>query len=385
MTLRLVMDHISSRLCITFSDVTQTFDRKDPKWFTSNGFETNSYMNIKTTNECASAIGQGTVPAPVKVTPCNGFVINLHEMFHAIGAIHTQQSPIRDRYLDVHHSLVRPEYASTYIKDTRETLVAEYFDPFSAMMYLDRTWHLTGQETYTPIRDDLFHTAPSFSEEHVLFNELNKIYRCNELFCNNDQTDCGPGYHTLINGRCRCVCPDELDYNTNYRTHIDGPSKNISWPDTQIILYGTKRCPTGFEPNPSSLPLSGRHTTTLEPMPEPYKIKDTTITILLCKKSTPVKKSDVNWSSWPRGGELCFVKPRGQDCGGVFLNGALEFETTEESHPVGDIGNITINGNIVRINYCCKDREHYGLITDLPNSEPFRLVAQFGECPVVKA
>ncbi|XP_059175588.1 uncharacterized protein LOC131955467 [Physella acuta] len=383
-TLRLVMDYISSRLCLTFHDVTNTYDPNDRTWFTSHGFKTNSYMHFIQGAGCYSGYGQGYSQGPQDVSPCSGFGINLHEILHSLGVIHSQTAPIRDLYMTIHESDIRQSFVYNYAKISDPTLVNSFFDPDSIMMYPDEAWHLMGLETYMPIRDDFFNSAPPFSAENVVFYELTLIYRCNELFCNNDQTDCGPGYHTLINGRCRCVCPDELDYNTNCRTHINGPSKNVSWPETQIVLYGSERCPTGFDPTPARLPVSGRWAPTIDSAPDKYSKKDRTMTFLMCKKSTPVNPANVKWNTWPRGGDYCIVKPKGQKCGGVFEDGGLEFKTFEESHPIGDIGNITINGNIVRINYCCRDKEHYGLVVELPNSEPFKLVAKYHKCPVVQ-
>ncbi|XP_059148177.1 uncharacterized protein LOC131935676 [Physella acuta] len=384
-TLREVMDHISSRVCITFKNVTSTYDPENPTWFTSNGFETNSYMLIKTTDGCATSNGQGNKPKGRVVTACDGFGINLHEILHSLGVIHSHSSPLRDSYVSIHTSLIKPELLGAYEKIPEQpTLDARYFDPYSIMMYTTATWHLTGQETYTPLRDDFVNRLPAFSEEHVVFSELSRIYKCNEQFCNNDQTDCGPGYHTLINGRCRCVCPEEWDHNTNCREHINGPTKNLSWPDTQIVLYGSEQCPTGFDPSPATLPITGTYAPTQEPLPNNYTIEDKTINILGCKKSTPVNKADVNWKTWPMGGEYCIVKPRGQDCGGVFQEGGIEFMSLNQNRPEGDVGDVSIDGSMLRIKYCCRDKENQAMVIDLPNAEPFKLVPKYQGCPMVR-
>ncbi|XP_059145066.1 uncharacterized protein LOC131932203 [Physella acuta] len=383
-TFREVLDHISSRLCVTFHDVADTYDPREVNWLTNHGFKTNAYVSVKGGSGCSAMHGMGTNPGPKVVYPCEDFGINLHEMLHVLGVIHTHQGRIRDSYMSINEADIKDSLVDAYSKVTAPTLINDFFDPDSIMMYGDRTWNLDGLETYTPIRDDFFQLAISFSEESVVFLELNAIYRCNELFCNNDQTDCGPGYHTLINGRCRCVCPDELDYNTNCRTHIDGPNTDIPWPDTQIILYGTAKCPTGFDPEPAILPLSGTYRLTQQFVPERYPYVNGSTNLYLCKKSTPVNSDDVNWKSWPRGGQYCFVKPLGQDCGGVFENGAIQFETLNISEPVGDVGNVTVDGRMVTINYCCRNRDHWGLVMDLPNADPFNLVARYQRCPVVR-
>ncbi|XP_059139754.1 uncharacterized protein LOC131927900 [Physella acuta] len=383
-TFREVLDHISSRLCVTFHDVADTYDPREVNWLTNHGFKTNAYVSVKENGGCSASHGEGTNPGPKVVYPCNGFGINLHEMFHVLGAIHTHQGRIRDSYMSINEADIQSNLVFAYDKITDPTLINDYFDPRSSLMYRDGTWNLDGLETYTPIRDDFFQSPLEFSEDHVVFLELNSIYRCNEVFCNNDQTDCGPGYHTLINGRCRCVCPDELDYNTNCTTHIDGPTKNISWPDTHMILYGSDTCPTGFDPTPATLPLSGNWGAVQVPVPQPYRIDGNTMYVHLCKKSTPANTRDVNWKSWPRGGDYCFVKPLGEECGGVFQDGGIEFQTRTESHPSGDIGNISISGRMVTINYCCKNKENYALVTDLPNAEPFKLVARYHKCPNVR-
>ncbi|KAH9498695.1 hypothetical protein Btru_004593, partial [Bulinus truncatus] len=273
----------------------------------------------------------------------------------------------------------------SYRKITDNTLVNEYFDGTSVMLYDATTWNSNGMETYTSIRDDIFQTSLKFSEENVIFYELSQIYKCNEKFCNNDATDCSPGYHTLIHGRCQCVCPENLDPSSNCKTQINGPNVNLKWPKTPMVLYGSDQCPSEFDPVPGRLSLTLRSGPRQEPVPDKYPVNGTTITLLLCTKTSPQDPRDVDWMSWPIGGELCFVRPVGVDCGGIFEEGGIQFETPYQSQASGAVGDIHVNGSTVTMNFCCKDKEHYGVTIDLPNGEPFRLIDKsYYHCPEVR-
>ncbi|CAL1547418.1 unnamed protein product [Lymnaea stagnalis] len=381
---RLALRFISSRVCVTFHDVTNTYDQNDPTWFAKNNYTSNSYVQISGGSGCFGSYGQGPGYGIQVVYPCNGFGINLHEMLHTLGVAHTQEGSIRDSYLSVNEEDIKSSLLYSYRKIKDPNLVNDYFDSDSIMMYGDSTWNKDGLETFTPLRDDMFHLGTQFSDENVVFFELSRVYRCNERFCNNDQTDCGPGYHTLVKGTCRCVCPDELDPAANCKSQINGPTSNLTWPNTPMVFYGDTKCPTGFDPTPGWLPLTATYTPRQAPVPVTYPIAGHTLSVPLCTKSTPLDPGDVDWWSWPLGGQFCFVKPVGVECGGPFENGALEFQTSSAVHPNGSIGDITINNTTVHAKFCCKNKEAVALTTDLPNGEPFRLIPTYHICPVVR-
>ncbi|CAL1547419.1 unnamed protein product, partial [Lymnaea stagnalis] len=383
-TFRMVLDYISSKLCVTFHDVTTTWDKSNPTWLTQHGFKTNSIVKVIDNGGCNTGNGQGDGHSVHTVSPCSGFGINLHEMLHVLGVTHTQEGRIRDSYLTVNEEDIKSDLIFSYNKNTDPTLVNDYFDANSEMMYGDLLWNRDGLETFTPIRDDIFHLATHGTEEKVVFHELNQIYRCNELFCNNDPTDCGPGYHARVKGRCRCVCPDELDPTTNCRSFISGPTANLSWPNVPFALYGDSQCPKGFDAAPGWLPISGTWMARFDPAPRKYPTDgDHTVFQPFCVK-TPDKNGASDWSSWPVGGQYCVIKPAGEHCGGVFEESFLEFTTRDQSHPNGSVGDIAVNGTMVTINYCCRGRDSDGVYLELPNSEPFRLHPIYDHCPMVR-
>uniref|UniRef100_A0A2C9LZD9 Metalloendopeptidase n=1 Tax=Biomphalaria glabrata TaxID=6526 RepID=A0A2C9LZD9_BIOGL len=384
-TLGQVMTYISSRVCVTFHNVTDTFDESDPNWLHDHGYQTRAHLVIRESNGCFSEHGQGGGVGSRYSSPCHEFGINLHELLHTLGVIHSHQEPMRDNYITVHTVDIKPELKYSYGKVKDPALVSEYFDGTSAMMYGDTTWNSDGMETFTPIRDDLFQTSLHFSEENVVFYELSRIYKCNEKFCHNATTDCSPGYHTLYHGKCQCVCPDHLDPETNCKSQINGPSTSLQWPKTPMVLYGNERCPRGFEPVPGRLSVNVTYGPRQEPVPELYSVNGHVMTLLFCSKTGPENPGDMDWSTWPVGGGFCFVRPVGVECGGIFKDGGIQFLTKSLPLSSGVLGDIQINGPEVTMNFCCKDKEHYGTTIDLPNADPFRLIDKsYAGCPTVR-
>ncbi|BFZ22413.1 hypothetical protein BsWGS_25452 [Bradybaena similaris] len=378
-----VLRYISSRLCVRFHDTTNTRDPKDPTWFTSNGFKTNSYVSVGGGSGCASVLGQGEKAGRRGISPCDSFRGNLHEMFHMLGGIHTQKAIERNSHIAVHFENVNRAGKRTYRVAGPQDVVTYSFDPGSVMLYGTWDFNCNGLETYTFIRDDARYSKHPRSNENVIFLELNKVYRCNKVFCNNSQTDCSPGYHTLVNGACRCVCPDDLDPATNCKELINQPTSNITWPKTPVVLFGANGCPDEFIQKFRMLPIAGFSQPKQDPVPFPIPSNNFTLQLPICVKRASSTDPDVDWLSWPPGGNYCILQQRRVPCAGAFKDGSLQITTAEALRPVGAIGATDVLGTNVTMKFCCQNQDPSYMVVDLPNGHAFKWIA-YGSCPNVR-
>ncbi|XP_055901572.1 uncharacterized protein LOC129928981 [Biomphalaria glabrata] len=72
-TLGQVMTYISSRVCVTFHNVTDTFDESDPNWLHDHGYQTRAHLVIRESNGCFSEHGQGGGVGSRYSSPCHEF------------------------------------------------------------------------------------------------------------------------------------------------------------------------------------------------------------------------------------------------------------------------------------------------------------------------
>ncbi|XP_059174420.1 uncharacterized protein LOC131954653 [Physella acuta] len=379
---------ISENVCLTFIDETSRWDSSDTQWFTKNGYSSNDYIFVAyDASGCYVSGGNLNGNRRVYVSPCQDFVINTHEWMHAVGVAHMQEGYLRENYITINKDDIQESLLGTYSVTNRSPNFQNYFfDPSSAVMYGRTTWNRNGNEAYTPIRDDLFNTVTTKSGDKVIYLELNEVFKCAEKFCGGNNVDCAPGYYTYVKGVCRCVCPDEYDISTNCKTLKNGPSPIAKWPNTPIVVFAggaSHSCPTGFDPTPGWFSFTGSYAISQTPgAPVQYPVSGTTNYFPICTRNLPAGTTP-DWESWPAGGQYCFIKPAGVNCGGAFTEaGGYGLSYSSISYN-GSLGDITISSNNITIKACCRYQEFSDMIIDLPDGEPFRLLTR-AKCPVIR-
>ncbi|XP_059174422.1 uncharacterized protein LOC131954655 [Physella acuta] len=384
--LKRAIKYIMSRLCLSFVDVTAKYDPNDPTWFTNNGFAMNSFLQVKNGVGCVAGNGPGR--KPTGVSPCQDFVINMHEILHTLGGVHTQQGAPAKYYLTVNFDNVDPAYRGTYIiyPPGPKFFNSGFFDPDSSLMYGSRTWSRNALDTYTPIRDDIFNSVNDVSSDNVLYYELNQVYQCREKYCNNEQVDCGSGYYTLINGKCQCVCPDEWDPATNCKSLRNGPSSTATWPNTAIALIAggpSHTCPSGFQgPGWYSFTGAAAMSQSSNSPPVALPISGATHFTPICTRPLPAGV-DEDWETWPPGGQYCLIKPAMYSCGGAYVETSIELGSRSPIQFNGSLGDTTFKDNNVTQKYCCRYQEPSFIPIELPDAEPFRLIVR-SSCPKIR-
>ncbi|KAK0067472.1 astacin-like metalloprotease toxin 3, partial [Biomphalaria pfeifferi] len=381
--LKRAMQYIMDRVCITLVDVTGQIS--DTAWFTNNGFETQSYIRIADNGNCVGEIGPSNYGGRL-VSPCSDFWINLHEMGHALGSMHVQESSYRDNYMTLYPDNIQPSLLYSYRKYANASaLISSYFDPKSVLMYSPGTWSRNGLDTYSTIRDDFFNTASDTSTDDVMFYDLSQLYKCRETFCSATDVDCSPGYYTVIKGECRCVCPSEREESTNCKTLRNGPSTTAKWPLTPFVLFAggpQHTCPVGFTPGWYSFTGTSQINQAVTKPPVIFPVSGKTNDIPLCTKDAP-SDTPIDWESWPPGGQYCMVKPASESCGGGFVESRLDVQSLAAVRYNGSIGDTVVNGNNITQKYCCRFQESTTFPIDLPNRDPFRLMVR-STCPKIR-
>ncbi|KAK6969898.1 astacin-like metalloprotease toxin 3 [Biomphalaria glabrata] len=381
--LKRAMQYLMDRVCITLVDVTGQIS--DTAWLTNNGFETQSYIRITDNGNCVGEIGPSNYGGRL-VSPCSDFWINLHEMGHALGSMHVQESSYRDNYMTLYPDNIQPSLLYSYRKYANASaLISSYFDPKSVLMYSPGTWSRNGLDTYSTIRDDFFNTASDTSTDDVMFYDLSQLYKCRETFCSETDVDCSPGYYTLIKGECRCVCPSEREESTNCKTLRNGPSTTAKWPLTPFVLFAggpQHTCPVGFTPGWYSFTGTSPISQAVTKPPVLFPVSGKTNDIPLCTKDAP-SDTPIDWESWPPGGQYCMVKPASESCGGGFVESRLEVQSLAAVRYNGSIGDTVVNGNNITQKYCCRYQESTTFPIDLPNRDPFRLMVR-STCPKIR-
>uniref|UniRef100_A0A0B7BV28 Peptidase M12A domain-containing protein n=1 Tax=Arion vulgaris TaxID=1028688 RepID=A0A0B7BV28_9EUPU len=226
--LKRALQRIMENLCVVYHDVTNKFDQNNKNWFMENGFTNNAYLLFKDGPGCSATTGYNPDGGPSNVYPCRLYTINQHEVLHTLGGLHTQQIARRNNYISINPDNIQDTFQFTYRILNEPEYVDDGFDTESSLLYTAQTWTRNGLETYSTIRDDIFDLDNKYSPESTVFYEMVKVFKCNELYCKNSQTDCGEGYHTLYMGVCQCVCPPEFDPLSNCKTLFNSPNFKLN-------------------------------------------------------------------------------------------------------------------------------------------------------------
>ncbi|BFZ06248.1 hypothetical protein BsWGS_09287 [Bradybaena similaris] len=125
--------YISSRLCLTFVDITDKMDRNDPNWPINNGCKTNAYILIKNIDLCISGVGAGDGTDPISAGLCSDFYIALHELAHALTSAHVQEAVIAPSYISLLAANILEDKLFAYLP--RPFALTKYFDAVSTEMY----------------------------------------------------------------------------------------------------------------------------------------------------------------------------------------------------------------------------------------------------------
>ncbi|BFZ06246.1 hypothetical protein BsWGS_09285 [Bradybaena similaris] len=97
----ITLKYISSRVCVTFMDVTNTIDKSNSNWGITHGCQSNAYILFTNESTCNSPVGAMNGDSPVPVSACNYFSIVMHEVGHAMTAVHVQQDCNAASYISV--------------------------------------------------------------------------------------------------------------------------------------------------------------------------------------------------------------------------------------------------------------------------------------------
>ncbi|CAL8091368.1 unnamed protein product [Orchesella dallaii] len=138
------------------------------------------YVRIKKGNGCSSAIGrQGGVQLMSLSSPgCMSLRTILHEMIHALGFLHEQSRPDRDKYVSVMWENIQPGKEHNFIKrDNKEVNTFGIpYDSRSIMHYHPNDFSWNGQPTI--ISKIGKRIGPTQDLRRSDIKKLKKMYKC---------------------------------------------------------------------------------------------------------------------------------------------------------------------------------------------------------------
>ncbi|XP_035827184.1 uncharacterized protein LOC101845570 [Aplysia californica] len=375
--LKRVMAYIENHVCVTFHDVTGSY-QDTPDWLKQHGYGTSVMLNVVQVSGCTAPLGTSRRRSGIlEFQPCNNWYTNLHETGHVLDQIHVQANPDRNLYMSVNPEHVSANQAVLNLQVNKSQFINDFYDTSSVMLYEPTDFSINGLEIYFPIRDELFQHENVFGQERVMFMELSKVYKCNERFCHNISVDCSPGYFTLLKGLCHCVCPEGLDPIRNCKEFRKDADPFIRWPKSPFVLFGPE-CPKRFQPGTLTLEGTFNPQQSLAPGP-PWEFKGHVMNIPFCSRT---RGRQSNTDSWPDG-NYCAIKPRGVECTRGFEEGSFGWQSDGLLNSTGDIGDIDIQGDWLTIRFCCRKTDYQKMPVELPHREPFSLVAYSMGCPEV--
>ncbi|RUS80371.1 hypothetical protein EGW08_011868 [Elysia chlorotica] len=339
------------------------------------GLDHESYLKFIIGTGCSSYVGNLRKKKGGQAISCCKDRQCVHELAHALGEAHEQQSPNPDRFrmIRTNFDAIKSDYISTYKSNSAESTESLGYDLSSIMHYNTGTFALPGQTTFIK----LFPELPNSGNFYYTFREVSLMHKCQDkcidfpLICEND------GYLTLVDNKCGCVCIPGLDPASGC-THIfqkdpdgisfpDGnyalPAVNSGCPDDSFTIGTRTQINDGKNSKSTLFSLGG-------------DVTETKVEQQFC-----VKESSSNETRWTSG-NFCIYR-RGGKCPKGFVAGFVQYS----DHPSEDAHNAMsgempdgVFGDDTRFEYCCANTgfsNRHGLF--LPSRKPFALIKRRNE------
>ncbi|XP_045197025.2 uncharacterized protein LOC123551856 isoform X2 [Mercenaria mercenaria] len=345
------------------------------------GLTHNNRLRYIYENGCWSFVGN--LRGSGQSISCCGGSTCMHEIGHALGFVHEQQSPLRDDYLRVEWDGINPSYKGQYNRVNRESKVLfGYYDPTSVMHYGNGDFGVNRKPTmYTLDPDRDFLLGRDTTRYYYFFKEAMETHKCFDLFCNESLTCEHGGYPSVVKGECLCVCPYGLDPKTRCSSteKTDTSLENIPWPAGSFTTLNTvDGCPEGFK-------LGWQYHVPPNYIwgPSLYNAKPYWYWWHLEHEFCSRIDEQNDGEDWPAGSYCIYRK--GGSCPTGFESGYIQMDdaptsrvnTTEGELPDG------VYGNNTRWEFCCRRDGFTKTPIKLPTKHPFILFMK-SSCQVVE-
>ncbi|GFO31145.1 metalloendopeptidase [Plakobranchus ocellatus] len=327
-----------------------------------------SYLSFIKASGCWSFLGNIWKETGQKISCCGGTTC-IHEIGHAMGESHEQQSPNPDRYrfIGINFDNIKPDYVSSYAPHLGSKYFSSGYDLSTYMHYSQWTFRKPGKNTYVKYFPEL----PNSNSHYYLMREVSVMHKCQDkcshltITCEND------GYLTLVDDKCSCRCIQGLDPATGcttiYKADPPGmkfpggkytlPAHRSGCPDDSFALGSRTQYNDGGNKNSSNYALGG-------------DISDKQVEQQFCSK-TP---DGSDWK-WP-GADFCVYR-KGGKCPKGFDEGFVQYNdrptSTERNAVSGELPDGVFDEN-TRLEFCCQNMGFSNDELYLPSRKPFVLI-----------
>uniref|UniRef100_A0A0N5B599 Zinc metalloproteinase n=1 Tax=Strongyloides papillosus TaxID=174720 RepID=A0A0N5B599_STREA len=225
------LNKIASESCISFEYLPSSFTGPGLRFYRGVG--------------CWSWLGKIDDKNPQDVSlgvGCDAIGVIQHEIFHALGIIHEQSRPDRDRFLEIHNENYTPDKATNFYRYSYGS-VDNYgivYDYGSVMQYNGKSFSSNGGKTMIP-KMSFFENAMGQSVGYTHYDlKLLNTYYCNNV-CKSSITCNNGGFQSIKNcSECRCplgftgttcdeivqrspTCTDTVNYSNSTKQTIKIP------------------------------------------------------------------------------------------------------------------------------------------------------------------
>ncbi|KAJ8306031.1 hypothetical protein KUTeg_016576 [Tegillarca granosa] len=347
------------------------------------GLNHNNHLIHITGRGCWSFIGNLKSNRGQRISCCDDDQC-VHELGHAVGLYHEHQSMLRSDYVRVNYNKIRDAFEQQfYMLDPSVAIMFGYYDVSSIMHYSLYGFQDQGLKTLTiedPKQEYLVINKDDYM--YYMFYEMERSHQCTKYFCSNFTMKCeNDGYLSVIKHKCKCRCPEGLDYATGCTTIYQGDEEAVRavWPEGTFTLpKPATGCPPGFKEGSVTQFASLLDNS----LPVHYKVhvQNETITMDFCTKMHDNKETFSKWEN----GQYCILRTGGR-CPIGFVDGSMRFDNTFPGSDgiSGTVPDGEFKDNVL-LHFCCKDDGSYKDPILLPIRKPFIMFQKSDEgCQVV--
>ena len=334
------------------------------------GLDHESYLRFINGSGCYSLLGNVRKEKGGQSISCCSGKTCVHELGHALGESHEQQTPNPDRFRMIRTNFenIKPDYRSAYANNSASKRISLGYDLSSIMHYTTRSFRLQNKETYIKFFPEL----PNSGNFHYLLREVSLMHKCQDrcsdfpLICEND------GYLTLVDNKCACVCIHGLDPDSGCTKVLKTEPEGLQFPGGNYALPAlSSGCPDESFTLGSRTQVNDGKNMKSYPYSLGGYVTQTKVEQKFCiKKPSP---NDIPWTS----GNFCIYR-RGGKCPRGFKEGFVQYnDNPTENEPNAITGEMPdgVFEDDTRYEYCCA---YTGFADDLelflPSRKRFALI-----------
>ena len=275
-----------------------------------------SYLTFVVGGGCWSF--QGNIRKKVggqKISCCSG-VTCIHEIGHAMGESHEQQSPNpdRNRMIRINFDGIVDSKRGSYTQTNGKYIKSTGYDLSSYMHYATWSFSKAGKKTFYTFFPEL----PHKNCYYYLMREVSLEHKCQNkcsgypLNCEND------GYLTLVDNKCSCKCVPGLNPATGCTSVFKNDPEGIKFPGGKYAIPAYKSsCPDESFALGARTQVNDGGNLNMFPFTLGFEISENKVEHKFCIKDAP--PNDI---SWP-GANICMYR-RGGNCPEGFTEGFVQ-------------------------------------------------------------